>query len=231
MQAIILAGGFGTRLGKLTEKMPKAMMDINGNPFLEHQLELLKNKGFTEIILSTGYKGNMIRDYFSKKDMGLNILFSQEDSPLGTGGALRLIKEKNIFLDDFFFIINGDTFLNINYKNLFSSFSQITRLNLTQEKAMIITGVIPGKNNLTINKNKIIGYDKETPSGNAIDAGAILIKKEILGYICPGKPVSFEKEIYPILINKKELLASLPNIFYDIGSLEGLRKFRQVIKK
>lgn len=229
MQTVILAGGFGTRLQPFTNFLPKCMMDVNGKPFLEHQLELLKKNGFTDIILSIGYMGNEIKEYFSDRDMSMNITFSQEDSPLGTGGALRLIKEKGIKLDDCFFVINGDTYLDMDYKKTFKLFD-----NFQTIADGLIIGNNMTKNNLTINSvgGKVEKYEKGSSDGNMTDAGVILIKKEVLNYIDPNKKVSFEEEIYPILINKRKLLANFSiNPFYDIGTIKGLNKFRELMAK
>ena len=229
MQAIILAGGFGSRLGELTKSMPKAMMNINGKPFIHHQLELLWKNGIKDVIISTGYMGNKIQDYlnYSKNayPSDMNILFSQEDTPLGTGGALRLIKDRNIKLNDQFFIINGDTYLDIDYKKIFNEFRQFLIYFIA--KAIII-GHNTDKNNMLVRRGKVIDYDKYNVCKNNItDAGVLLVKKEVIDYIEPGKKVSFEENIYPILIDKEKLLAIYSaKPFYDIGTIENLQQFR-----
>ena len=90
MEAIILAGGLGTRLRDVISDLPKPMAPINGRPFLEYLISNLKTHGFTRIILSIGYMGEKIEQYFGSDYDGIEIIYSRESEPLGTGGALRL---------------------------------------------------------------------------------------------------------------------------------------------
>ena len=90
MQVVILAGGLGIRLRLLTQSLPKPMVLIKGKPFLEYQLEMLKKNGFEDFILCTGYLGEKIEEYFDNGEkMGIHIKYSKENTPLGTGGALK----------------------------------------------------------------------------------------------------------------------------------------------
>ena len=96
MQIVILAGGLGTRLGKLTRNTPKSLVRISGKPFLEYQLEFLKKGGIENILLCTGHMEEQIERYFgSGRKYGVNIKYSREDKPLGTAGAL---KQASVFL-------------------------------------------------------------------------------------------------------------------------------------
>ena len=119
-QALILAGGEGTRLKPITEKIPKPMVEINGKPFIEHQLELLAKNRITEVILCVGYLWEHFEKYFgnsftSGSGAKLNLKYSVEPRLVGTGGAVRLAEK---LVDDFFFLIYGDSFLPIDYQHL-----------------------------------------------------------------------------------------------------------------
>lgn len=107
MEAIILAGGLGTRLQSVVKGVPKPMADINGKPFLSYLINYLHGFGVDRIILSVGYKKEAVKSYFKKFNNNIAIEYCDEDMPLGTGGAFKkafgLIKEQN------FFLINGDT--------------------------------------------------------------------------------------------------------------------------
>ncbi len=107
MEAVILAGGFGTRLQSVVKDIPKPMADINGKPFLVYLIDCLRGFGVDRVILSVGYKKEVVKSYFKKFNDNIAIEYCDEDMPLGTGGALKkafgLIKEQN------FFLINGDT--------------------------------------------------------------------------------------------------------------------------
>src|SRR4030042_4565412 len=113
MKALILAGGFGTKLKEVIHDRPKVMAPINGKPFLEHVISQLKNSGIEEIIISIGYLGDYISNYFGDgEDFGVDIKYSIEDYPLGTAGALK--KDKKNF-NDKFFTLNCGTFFCIDF--------------------------------------------------------------------------------------------------------------------
>lgn len=116
MEAIILAGGKGTRLQSVVYDIPKPMAPINEKPFLCYVLDELSIWGFQHVILSVGYKKEVIEAFFGDDYNGMRITYSKEDEPLGTGGAIKKALEyannKNVF------ILNGDTFFKINYKHM-----------------------------------------------------------------------------------------------------------------
>ena len=111
MEAIILAGGFGTRLREMVPNVPKPMAQVAGKPFLEILLSDLAHKGFKHVVLSLGYKAEIVIAHFGKRFSGMDISYVVEDTPLGTGGAARLGMSK--CLSNHVFIFNGDTFLNL----------------------------------------------------------------------------------------------------------------------
>jgi len=114
MEAIVLVGGLGTRLGELTKDTPKPMLPIRGVPFLERLLCYLESHGFTRVVLAVGYKKEVVESYFSNLDKNIpEIVYSVEESPLGTGGAifqaLSMVTSKNVF------VMNGDSYLDVNF--------------------------------------------------------------------------------------------------------------------
>ena len=112
MKVVIMAGGKGTRISSLNREVPKPMIVIAGKPILEYQIETLKKQGYIDIIISIGHLGDKIVSYFGNGDkLGVNISYVKEDKPLGTAGALALIKDK---LTDDFLLINGDIMFNID---------------------------------------------------------------------------------------------------------------------
>ncbi len=116
-EAIILAGGLGTRLAHVLPGTPKPMADISGRPFLERLLSRLNKKGMEHIILAVGYKADLIENYFSDHLQPMELLFSTEDEPLGTGGCIKkaigMAKDENIL------VVNGDTFFDCDPQLLF----------------------------------------------------------------------------------------------------------------
>jgi len=115
MQAIILAGGKGTRLKPYTTILPKPLMPINDMPILEVVIRQLKNNGFNNIVMAVGYLAELLEAYFGDgRKWGVNICYSREDKPLGTAGPLTLIDN----LDDTFLMMNGDILTDLNYADL-----------------------------------------------------------------------------------------------------------------
>ena len=117
MKAIILAGGRGKRLRPITDKIPKPLIPINNKPLIERTIKYLKKYGITEIIISSGYKSNLIEKFLKKKkNFGCNIIFSIEKTPLGTGGAVR--KALRFVDEESFVVLNGDIVTNIDLKKI-----------------------------------------------------------------------------------------------------------------
>lgn len=112
MEAIILAGGLGTRLRSVVSELPKCMAPVAGQPFLYYILKYLGNNRFTHVILSLGYKHEIIEDWISENHWPFDISFSVEDEPLGTGGAIK--QALTYAVDDQVLILNGDTFFEVN---------------------------------------------------------------------------------------------------------------------
>ena len=118
MKAIIMAGGKGTRLGDVTKTIPKPMVKISGKPVLEHEIECLKQYGFTDIIITISYLGYFIRDYFGDgRKWGVNIEYFEEEKPLGNAGALFFIKD---YINEDFLLINADSIFDINLEKFVS---------------------------------------------------------------------------------------------------------------
>ncbi len=227
-QAVILAGGLGTRMRPVTETIPKPMISVAGEPFLQHQLQLLRRCGIDRSLLLVAYLGERIEEYFGDgAKFRLNISYSYEPTPLGTGGALKNAEEK---LQSTFVLLNGDTFLAIDYSALFLKFAMLRcqALIVAYKKS---TGALSGlpvdhvANNLLVNDDgRVKAYRKLDPEGlTHVNAGAIVLSKEILKMLPTGQRYSLEEEIYPRLIANGEMYAWVTTEpFYDMGSPAGL---------
>lgn len=221
MEAIVLAGGFGTRLSTVVSDVPKPMAPINDRPFLEYLLEDLNEKGINRVILAVGYKKEIIKSYFKEKYKNIDIIYSDEDIPLGTGGAIKkaltLAENENIF------IINGDTFFDVNLKEMYQfhkkNSSKLTLAIKEMEK-------FDRYGSLVLDKDKIIKFEeKKYNEKGYINGGIYLINKELL--IEEKKEnFSFEKEI---LENKnlkiKKYGYKSEGYFIDIGIPEDYYKY------
>src|SRR5271165_5379585 len=123
LPVVILAGGLATRLRPLTEKIPKALVEVAGRPFLEHQVELLKRNAIAEVILCVGYHGEMMKEQYGDGGaLGVRVRYSF-DGPklLGTGGA---IKKASRLLPDAFFVLYGDSYLTVEYQAVAAAFHE-----------------------------------------------------------------------------------------------------------
>ena len=222
MQTIILAGGLATRLRPITEKIPKALIEINGIPFIDYQLNYLKKQGITNIVLCTGYLAEQIVDYVGNGSRyGLKVLYSNDgEKLLGTGGA---IKNAANFLDDNFFILYGDSFLPIEFNPIYIKFKNN---KLPALMTILENNNQWDKSNVIFDGKQINLYDKKnhTDQMNYIDYGLSICKKDI-----------FAKMAYNIF-DLAEIFTSLSKVnqldfyevnqrFYEIGSQQGIEDF------
>ena len=223
-QLVLLNGGRGKRVKSVSKGMPKCLIKFKKKPFLYWQLLLFKKNGIKEIIICVGYKNKEIFSELKKiKINNLKIKIVKEKSLLGTGGAIKnCIK----YLNDYFFITYGDSWLNLNFNNLKRKF-------LKKKKKFIISVISKKKiknhsPNILINKNKILDYDKNNEFYNYIDYGLMIFNKNIFNTVRKRK---FDLNY---LVKKLIRLNSInfykvQTKFYEIGSLEGIRDFKKFI--
>ena len=220
-QAVILAGGLGTRMRPVTETIPKPMIPVCGRPFLQHQLELVRTNGIERVLLLVSYLGEQIEQYFQRGDsMGMKIGYSYESSPLGTGGALKNASSK---LEEKFLLLNGDTFLDVNYAAVIADFLAHKPQALIVARKSLNT---PAPNNLAVSPDgHVTAYQKRNPENmTCIDAGAIVLSREVLNDIAPEQICSLEEQVFPKLIQRGEMRAWVtPEPFFDMGSPAGLQ--------
>jgi NDP-sugar pyrophosphorylase family protein len=223
MQAVILAGGLGTRLHPLTQSQPKCMVQVGGFPFLQYQLNLLKARGVRRCVLLTGHLGSLVEGYFRNgAGCGLSLSYSREENGLlGTGGAL---KKAEPLLEEKFLLVNGDTYLDMDYAGLYAALNSGSR-------AVIAASRCGTRFDLDIDPSgKVLRYDKSASGLCYVNAGAMALRRDVLSRVLPGKVVSLEADILPPLICRGEVLAfHVTQPFYDIGSFEGLGIFQQTL--
>ena len=226
MQAVILAGGLAIRLGYLSKRSPKAMIDIHGRPFLEYQCELLRCAGVDELVLCVGYLRDSLMAHFGDgRAFGLRIRYSIEETPLGTGGAL---KNAEPLLDDMFYLLYGDAYLLADLRAPLEFFK-----NQPFQALMMVyrNQDAYDRSNTAIKDNLVAAYSKinRTPDMVYIDYGASIYRKEVLRRIPGGRPYSLET-VQEELAREKQLLAyEVKKRFYEIGNPVGLAEFREYI--
>jgi len=224
MQCVILAGGMATRLRPITETIPKSMVDVCGRPFLAHQLELLKKSGVGEVVLCVGYLSEQIEEYFKGgEEFGINILYSREEEGLlGTGGALK--NARNL-LNDEFFLIYGDSYLDIDYRPIYDCFLRIDNPVLMtvfkNDNRWVESNVVYEAGSVTV-------FDKQArlPEMKYIDYGLSVLSRSILDEIPTGKPYNLD-HLYHRLAGEGRLAGyEVFQRFYEIGSPEGLKELQ-----
>ena len=214
IEVIILAGGFGTRLRKVVSDVPKPMAPVKEKPFLAYQMEMLKKRGVNRVILSVGFKSEIIIEYFGDSYSGLKIEYVVEEYPLGTGGAIKLAIER--CTQDHVYVLNGDTYLDYPIKELEELWQS--------DKKPIITGVEVkealryGKLNISGDSREIVGLSEKGACGpGIINAGCYVIPTNFFARY-DKKKFSFENDFLKnYLSNKKINLLLTDKYFIDIG--------------
>jgi len=190
-QAIILAGGKGTRLRTVVSDLPKPMAPVNGRPFLEFILDDLVEYGFDSVVLAVGYKYEIIQDHFGQAYRGMNIYYSIENKPLGTGGAIKLAFDK--ITSDVALVINGDTYFKYNPLPLYEFRKYLREMPIVALKHLMDFdryGAVELDSNFKIKEFREKSYRKE----GYINAGVYLIDYTVFKDISDDV-FSFEKEI------------------------------------
>ena len=189
MEAIVLAGGFGTRLSKIVRDVPKPMALIGERPFLEILLSSLARNGFVRVILSVGYKAEVIQNYFGGHFNGMKLIYSKEITPLGTGGGLRLAMSNMV--GDQVFVFNGDTFIDFKKQ-------QVRYLWKFFSRPTIIGHFVSDTSRYgrLLEENGVAkGFAEKGVSGpGLINAGCYLLKSEQLDEFLIGEHFSLEKD-------------------------------------
>jgi len=229
---LILCGGVGSRLQSVIKDVPKILATINGKPFLYYLLKYLEQFDLREIILCTGYMHDQIYDWVVNNYFGLiKIKFSREDEPLGTGGAIknaeRLITKKNLI------VLNGDTFLNIDYKNFLAKYENLNMLGLI---ALVSINNSISYGTVVIDANSRITSFKEKSQNNSalINGGVYAFSRSLLNFIPVRTKISLEYEILPALLNEKKIGIYgylIPHVtkFIDIGTPESLSDSKYIL--
>ena len=243
MQAVILAGGFGTRLGHLVKEIPKPMLPINGRPFLECLVLLLVRSGIRDFVICTGYLAEQIETHFGDGTAwNARIQYSVETTPLGTGGA---IKKAASLLQETFLLINGDNYLPLDYSGFFRTFRDSGQFNgrpLNWDCSRPVGLLSCWKNNSARFRNNlnlsddgraVAAYDYRNSQGKThIDCGVKMFSRELLRFFDDRETFSLEEAVMPELARER-LLAAYPASQppYDIGTPEELSRTRQELQK
>ena len=228
MQIVVFCGGLATRLGSLAKNIPKSMIKINNKPFLEHQIENIKKYSINDIVLCVGHLSEQIKKYFGNgENFGVDIKYSYDgEKPLGPIGAL---KNAEPLIEDIFFIMYGDSYLNVDFQKMYSYFLKNNNLGLM---AVYKNFDKIDKSNLIVKENKIVAYGEKERTKDMvyIDYGTSLLRKKTLNLI-PKDTFYTTGDFFSNLISKEVLLAfEVKNRFYHIGNPDALEELRNYIK-
>jgi N-acetyl-alpha-D-muramate 1-phosphate uridylyltransferase len=225
---VLLAGGLATRLYPVTHNIPKSMIEIAGKPFIAHQLELIKKNEINKVVICAGKLGEQIEEYVGNgKKFNLEVKYSYDgEKLLGTGGAIK--KALNL-LENEFFVIYGDSYLDIDFNAINKYFIRFGKLGLM---TVLKNENLWDKSNIVFKDGKLLKYDKKNhiPGMNYIDYGLGIIKKESF-YLFKDKDEFDLAELYMKLLEKDELIGyEVFNRFYEIGSFQGIKETENYLK-
>ena len=226
MKAVVMAGGEGTRLRPLTSNQPKPMVPVVGKPCMEHILELLREHGMNEVIVTVAFLPQAIRSYFGAGEtLGMEIGYSVEESPLGTAGSVRLAAKQ---LDETFLVISGDALCDLDLTAL---------VDFHKEKGAAVTIGLKSVENplefgiVVTDEDGRIERFLEKPSwgqvfSDTINTGIYVIEPEVLKHVPADRPYDFSKELFPYLLEMGRPLYGyvMEGYWQDIGNLDQFRQ-------
>ena len=221
MQAVILAGGLGTRLRPVTTELPKVLVPVAGRPFIDWLIDALPRDTFDEVLMLTGYLGDQVESHCGDgSQYGLPVTYSREPEPLGTAGAMAFAAAK---LQEQFVVLNGDTYIEPDYARLLAAHKRLgamaTMVVATPPRDDIRPNVQLGQDGMVVRYAKGI----DDPSLTLVDAGVLLAARDVLSLIPATRPSGLEVDVFPRLADERRLAAVVVDRPYlDVGTPQGL---------
>lgn len=229
LSCAILCGGLATRLRPITETIPKSLVPVNGEPFLQHQLRLLQSKGVRDVVLCIGHLGEMIQDFAKDgRDFGLSVRYSFDGAPLlGTAGAIRKALP---LLGKSFFVLYGDSYLDCDYAAIADAFAASHKrglMTIYRNEGHFDTSNVEAENGV------ILRYDKKqrTPQMRYIDYGLGVFQAPVFADLPPNEVCDLA-DVYQFLLQDGQLAAyEVGERFYEIGSPVGIADLERYLTK
>jgi NDP-sugar pyrophosphorylase family protein len=223
-KAIIISGGWGTRLRPLTCTIPKSLIPVVNKPVIERQIIHLKAAGVKEVVLGVSVMSEALKSYFHNGErLGVEIHYTHERHPMGTAGAIKLAE--NLLKDDNFFMLNGDVILNFNFSEMLKCHEEKGGIGTIASKIV----EDPSRYGVLIVEEKsqrileFLEKDEYHPPGGKyipmpINAGVYILEPQIFSYVKPNKKISIEREVFPVVAKSEKLYNySISGIWKDIG--------------
>ena len=230
MQVVVLAGGLGTRIARDAGNKPKALIEVNGLPFLEHQRRWIESSGATEIVYSVGHRGDQIEEYLNHIVTTVCLKVVREPQPLGTGGALRFLYDAGA-LQDRFLLLYGDSYLRV-------SLEEVWRRFLGDDAPALMTvyknfGAFD-RSNARVAGNRVAFYSKQDHGGGSLDyidyGLSALSREDVAGWFVPGQAADLAPYLSKRAVEGQLAAMEVFERFYEIGSPAGLAEFRAFAK-
>lgn len=221
MKAVVLVGGFGTRLRPLTVTTPKQMLSVVDRPMIEYVVSALRKAGVSEVILALGYKEDLFRAAYPDAECGgVSLTYAVEPEPLDTAGAVRFAADA-VGVDEPFIVVNGDVLTDIDIGSLWDrhvALGAMATIALTRVEDPSRFGVVP-----TDAEGRVLGFiekpNREDAPTHWINAGIYVLEPEILQRIATGRRVSIEREVFPSIVAERGLWAVHCDAYWiDIGT-------------
>src|SRR5512138_962274 len=233
MKAVIMAGGFGTRIQPLTSSLPKPMIPLFNRPIMLHIVELLKNHGITDLVMLLYHQPLVIKNFFRDgSEFGVKITYVTPLEDMGTAGAVKCAEK---YLDERFVIISGDLLTDFNLEKVIAFHADHrakATITLTSVKDPLQFGVV-----ITDKEKRIIQFLEKPGWGevisDTINTGIYVLEPEVLQYIPEGENFDFSQDLFPLLLEKNEPLFGYPAKGYwrDIGNTDSYREAHHDIFK
>jgi NDP-sugar pyrophosphorylase family protein len=227
MQVVILAGGMAKRLRPLTNNIPKALIDIDGVPFIDWQLQLLSRNGITQVVVCVSYKSDLIQSHVGDgSQFGLDVIYSTEkDQPMGTGGA---IKNAINNLNENFMVIYGDSYLDVNYLELAEAYVSLRKPSMM---TVFKNEGAYDQSNVKFESGRIYEYSKNKNNADFehIDYGLSFFEKKIFDSDKYGHIFDLSLVFNELIKNVDLAGYEVYNRFYEIGSFSGIQEFTKFI--
>lgn len=224
MEVIILSGGLGTRLNGVIKNIPKVMAPINDKPFLEYVLNDLNEQKVNKVILATGYKKEYIKDYFGNKYKNIIIEYSEEEQPLGTGGAI--LKALTKVTNNNVIIMNGDIYTKLNFADLYKSHLN-SGADVTLSLKMMENFERYGS--VTLNNNRITDFnEKKFISKGYMSVGCYVFNRDVLADFKKDTNFSIENDFFTKYV---KVMNFMPYFYHDVFIDIGIPEDYELIKK
>ena len=235
MQVVVLAGGLGQRMAPATETSPKYLLEVAGRPFADHQLAWLAAGGVTEVVLSIGHLGELIRDHVGDGERwGLRVTYVDEGHELkGTGGALRLALDSDTLAPEFG-VLYGDSYLELEPARVLEDF------HARGLEALMCTLANQGRwdaSNAEVVEGWVVRYEKGAADPAAawldhIDYGFSVLSREVIAELVPAGDVVDLADVYTSLARQRRLGAhEVDRRFYEVGSAQGLAELDELLRE